>query len=73
MHPTQKPIKLIEEIILRHTNEGDIILDPFSGSGSISIAALLNKRNYIACEINRDYFEKSIKKREIWKNMLYLL
>jgi len=62
IHPTQKPIKLIEEILKIHSNEGDIIFDPFSGSGTISLAANNLNRFYYASEINKNYCELSNKR-----------
>jgi DNA modification methylase len=65
IHPTQKPIKLIEELMLIHSNEGDIILDPFMGSGTTAIACINTNRNYIGFELDETYFEvaqKRIKK-----------
>lgn len=62
IHPTEKPRKLIEEIIKIHSNQGDIIFDPFSGSGAISLATNNLDRYYLASEINKNYFNKSIKR-----------
>ena len=56
-HPTQKSYKVMEEIIKIHTNENDLILDPFMGSGTTGIAALRNNRKFIGIEVNADYFE----------------
>lgn len=56
-HPTQKPLELLERIIKASTNEGDIILDPFNGSGTTGIAALNNKRKYIGIEIEETFLE----------------
>lgn len=61
-HPTQKPISLIDRIVLASSNEGDIVLDPFMGGGSTAISAIKNSRNYIGFEIEEKYFEKSIKR-----------
>lgn len=66
-HPTQKPIKLMEEIIQRHTNKGDLILDLFMGSGSTAIACLNTDRKYIGFELNKDYFELASKRIEDYK------
>lgn len=55
-HPTQKPLNLMKEIILRHTNEGDLILDPFMGSGSTLVAAKELKRKYIGSDMEEKYF-----------------
>ena len=55
-HPTQKPIKLIRRLILASSNEGDIVLDPFSGAGSTQISCVQLKRNYIGIELDTDYY-----------------
>lgn len=62
IHPTEKSISLIEEILKIHTNEGDIVFDPFSGSGAISYAANKLNRFYIGSEISKTYFDKSNKR-----------
>lgn len=56
LHPTQKPIKLLEKIIKIASNENDIVLDCFNGVGSTGEAALKNNRKYIGIEINNEYF-----------------
>ena len=58
-HPTQKSLKVMEEIIKIHTNENDTILDPFMGSGSTGEACLKNNRNFIGIEITPKYFDMS--------------
>ena len=60
-HPTQKPIKLIKELIETHSNKGDLIFDPFSGSGAISLAAFETDRYFISCEIDEKYWNESLK------------
>jgi len=50
LHPTVKPIALMERIILASTNEGDVVLDIFAGSGSTLVAAKRNKRNFVGCD-----------------------
>jgi len=62
LHPTQKPEELLKRIILGFSNEGDIILDPFAGSGTTPYIAKKYKRNYIAIEKKQKYFE-AMKKR----------
>ncbi len=57
LHPTQKSLKLMEELILIHSNENDIILDPFMGSGSTAIAAINTNRKFIGCELDETYFK----------------
>jgi len=63
-HPTQKPLKLLERILLASTNEGDVVLDPFNGSGSTGIAALRLGRKYIGIEISEEYLDLTIKRLE---------
>ena len=62
IHPTQKPVELIEDIIKIHSNEGDIILDPFMGSGSTAIACLNTNRRYLGFELDSNYFKESNKR-----------
>ncbi len=54
-HPTQKPEKLLAKIILASSNDGDIVLDPFLGSGTTSVTAKKLKRNFIGIESD-EYF-----------------
>lgn len=56
-HPTQKPIKLIERLILASSNENDLVLDPFAGSGSTAISASRLKRNFITIEKDKEYYK----------------
>lgn len=54
-HPTQKPLRLIEQFVLSATEPGDIVLDPFLGSGSTAVAAEINARRWIGFEIDPRY------------------
>ncbi len=63
-HPTQKPLRLLYRIILASTNEGDTILDPFSGSGTTGIAANLLGRKYIGIEQEKQFCELSLRRRQ---------
>lgn len=54
-HPTQKPEKLIAKLILASSNKGDVVLDPFVGSGTTSVTAKKLGRNYIGIEREKDY------------------
>ena len=56
-HPTQKPVQLMEFFVKVLTNDGETVLDPFMGSGSVGVAAKLNNRNFIGVEIDEDYFQ----------------
>ena len=58
-HPTQKPLNLIKALIEKHSNTGDLVLDCFAGSGTTAIACIETDRNFIGCEINKDYYEKA--------------
>ncbi len=58
-HPTQKPVELMKLYISNSSNEGDLVLDPFAGSGSTLVAAKELKRNFIGFEIDPKYFEVS--------------
>jgi site-specific DNA-methyltransferase (adenine-specific) len=59
-HPTQKPLALIEALIEKHSNAGDMIVDCFSGSGTTAAAAYNTGRSFIGCELDADYYSKSI-------------
>lgn len=61
-HPAVFPEKLAEDHILSWTLEGDVVLDPFMGSGTTAKMAMLNKRNYIGFEKNKEYWEKSLER-----------
>lgn len=56
-HPTQKPQKLLERLIIASTNENDIILDSFMGSGSTGVACVNTNRKFIGIELDNTYFE----------------
>lgn len=61
-HPTQKPLELIEELIRKHSNAGDLILDCFLGSGTTAIASKNLGRNFIGCEIDPNFYEKILER-----------
>ena len=63
-HPTQKPIAILEKIILASTNEGDLILDPFNGSGTTGIVASKLKRKYIGIDKEKEYLDLTIRRKE---------
>ena len=60
-HPTQKNLSLFEDLIKKHSNENDTILDTFLGGGTTAIACYNTNRKFIGCEINKEYFNKIIK------------
>jgi site-specific DNA-methyltransferase (adenine-specific)/modification methylase len=57
LHPTQKPEELLKRIVLGFSNEGDIVLDPFAGSGTTPYIAKKYDRNYIGIEREKKYYE----------------
>jgi DNA modification methylase len=57
LHPTQKPVGLMEYLILTYTNEGDTVLDNTMGSGTTGVAAILQNRKFIGIELNDEYFK----------------
>lgn len=63
-HPTQKPIALLEKIILASTDEKDLILDPFNGSGTTGIVASRLKRKYIGIDKEKEYLDLTIRRKE---------
>lgn len=61
-HPTQKPLQLLERIILASTLEKDLVFDPFSGSSTTGVAALKLNRLFVGCELEEEYISLSIKR-----------
>lgn len=57
IHPTQKSLKVMKQLITIHTNLNDIVLDPFMGSGTTGVACVLNNRKFIGIEISPKYFD----------------
>lgn len=56
-HPTQKPVELLNCLLSLCTQENQIVLDPFMGSGSMGVSCLLNNRNFVGYEKEKEYFE----------------
>lgn len=75
-HPSQKPIMLIQRLILLSSNEGDVVLDPFMGAGTTALACKTTGRRFIGFENNKDYFDhiqESLSKFDITKFKEYNL
>lgn len=68
LHPTQKPVELLEYLIKTYSNKGDVILDNCMGVGSTAIACMNTDRKFIGIEIDDIYFEKAITRVENSKN-----
>ena len=56
-HPTEKPVELMQIFIENSSNENDIVLDPFIGSGSTAVVCIESNRKFVGCEIDKKYYE----------------
>lgn len=72
LHPTQKPVALIQYLIRTYSNEGDTILDNCMGSGTTAIACIKEKRNFIGFELNKEYYNKACKRIKLEQTQLTL-
>jgi len=68
-HPTVKPIELMNYLTILGSRENDVILDPFMGSGTTCVSSLINKRNCIGIELEKDYFDIANARIEYWKKI----
>jgi site-specific DNA-methyltransferase (adenine-specific) len=66
-HPTQKSLNLFTDLVKKHSNEGDIVLDCYAGSATTAISCLETNRNFIGCEVNKEYFTKSLERIKTYK------
>jgi site-specific DNA-methyltransferase (adenine-specific) len=57
VHPTQKPVPLLEWLIVSFSNEGDLVLDNCMGSGTAGIAAIKNNRRFVGIELEKEYYD----------------
>lgn len=64
-HPTQKPLQLLERIILASTIEGSLIFDPFSGSSTTGVACVKLRRKFVGCELESEFLRLSLKRLEM--------
>ncbi len=55
LHPTQKPLLLFEDLVCKHSNPGDLVVDPFLGSGTTGVAAVKNSRRFAGCDLDDKY------------------
>jgi site-specific DNA-methyltransferase (adenine-specific) len=63
-HPTPKPVELFRRCILNSSDHGDTVLDPFLGSGTSAVAAILTGRRFVGIELNKQYFDLSCERIE---------
>ena len=61
-HPTQKPVEFIERMIRNSSDVGDVVYDPFMGSGTTAVACVRNGRKYIGSEINHKFYSASVER-----------
>jgi len=54
-HPTQKPLQLFDDLIAKHSRRGDLVVDPFAGSGTTALAALARERKFAGCDADANY------------------
>ena len=77
-HPTEKPVRLMERLIALVTDEGDIVLDPFMGSGTTGVACIKSNRHFVGIELDEKYYDIAYRriedeKRECVKNLFDVL
>lgn len=73
LHPTQKPIEIMDWLITYWSFENDMVFDPFMGSGTTGVSCVKNNRNFVGCEISKEFFEiaqKRIKNTGTQENFL---
>lgn len=58
-HPTQKPLQFMKDLITTHSNENDVVLDTFAGAGTTLIAAKQLGRQYLGCELDKEFYDKA--------------
>jgi site-specific DNA-methyltransferase (adenine-specific) len=59
-HPTQKPLELLERLVLACSKEGDLVLDPFCGSGTTGVASIMHNRKFVGIEKESAYTKLAI-------------
>ena len=71
LHPTQKPLELVKRLMLLSSNESDAVLDPFMGSGTTCIAALMLGRTYVGMDNNENFFSVAKNRIEEYNTQMY--
>jgi len=61
-HPSQKPVKLLIELLEKFTNSDNLVFDPFMGSGTTGVACARTGRRFVGCEIDEEYFDIAVKR-----------
>lgn len=71
-HPNEKDLPMVKRIVANITQEGDFVFDGFMGGGTTAVACQQLKRHFFGCELNKDYYEKSLKRLDDEKRQLNL-
>lgn len=71
-HPTQKPVDLLRYLVLTYTNVGDTVLDNCMGSGTTAVACIREKRHFIGFELNKEYYDKAVRRIDMERRQLSL-
>ena len=61
-HPTQKPLMLMHQLVEKHSNPGEVVLDPFAGAATTLLAAKNLHRAYVGCELEQEFYDKAVKR-----------
>ena len=69
-HPTIKPLNIIRTLIVNSSREGEVVCDPFMGSGTTAVACIKENRRYIGFEIDSKYYEISQRRIEVERAQL---
>ena len=72
-HPTCKPVDILKNFIVNSSNENDVVLDPFMGSGSTGVACINTHRNFIGIEINAKFYETAKNETYLTKKVIFKL
>ena len=64
VHPTQKPLALMEKYVSLVCPKGGIVFDPFSGSGTTAVAAIKQGKRFVGCELEKKYFDRAVERIE---------
>jgi site-specific DNA-methyltransferase (adenine-specific) len=62
IHPSEKPVPLFQKFVENSTNEGDIVLEPFIGCGTLARACQRTNRHFVGFELNKEYFDRAVKR-----------
>ena len=61
-HSTQKPLQFMKDLVITHSNDGDVVLDTFAGAATTLLAAKELERTYLGCELDKSYYDKAVER-----------